>query len=396
MYNYEYMNRKKLYIIPPIALGSQLGNLVIQLEPLRSKYLTGTTPPWVFFGLKNLFQTIESVTSAQIEGNKTTIADYVEAARDGDPKQRRKDSIRMILNVEKGIEHIESLSSEKMKIDKAFILNLHRIAVEGLKAGPNDEGDDRPGAYRTKPRTITHSVHVLPQPADINDLMNELIKFINSPIAHQLELVKIAMVHHRFVWIHPFGNGNGRVVRLLTYAMLAKAGYIDEDDARLLDPAAVFGVNKSAYYDKLANADDLSAQGTIEWSEYMLTGLLDEITKVDRLLDKKFAKQEIIMPAIEYAYEKERISKLEHDMLLICADKDIVTASDFSSLFPKGSSHVNISQAIKKLREQKLIQPIKDGARKYYLSMNRNAITVGIISKLDENGFLPPTEAAAA
>lgn len=385
-----YMNRKKLYEMPPISLGSTLANLVVQLEPLRSKYLTGTTPPWVFFGLKNLFQTIESVTSAQIEGNKTTIADYIEAARAGSAKERHKESIQMILNVEKGIEHIESLMPEKIKLDKKFILTMHKIAVKDLKTGPNDEGDLRAGAYRDRPRSISQSKHVLPQPADVNGLMDDLIKFINKPIPHQLELVRIAMVHHRFVWIHPFGNGNGRVVRLLTYAMLTKSGYIDKSGARLLDPAAVFGINKIIYYDKLAAADDLSADGTIEWSEYMLQGLLNEIEKVDRLLDEKFTKKKILIPAIEYAYEKQRINKLERDMLLICIERNIVSASDFSHLFKAGTSHVNISQAIKKLRNQNLIEPVKAGARKYNLCMNRNPLTVGILAKLDENGFLPP------
>lgn len=378
------------YRIPELTLGSKTASLVVALEPLRSKYLTGTTPPWIFFGLKNLFQTIESVTSARIEGNNTTIADFVEAARDGDKKATKKDSIKMIMNVERGIQEIEDLNMETVKFDKDFIFGLHRTVVDGLS--PNNEGDDRAGAYRNTPRQITNSLLVLPAPADIRELMDELMTFINSSVDHQLDLVKIAMVHHRFVWIHPFGNGNGRVVRLLTYAMLAKAGYIDKDGARLLDPAAVFGIDKKVYYEKLAGADDLSDFGLVAWCEYMLEGLLSEVGKIDRLLDEDFTKSRIIVPAIEHAYEKQRITRLEKNMLLICVEKNIVSASDFSHLFPKGISPVNISLAIRKLKDQNLIQPTRPNARKYTLCMNRNAITTGIIGKLDENGFLPPLD----
>lgn len=384
------MSKQSLYVTPSLSLDSEVARLVIELEHLRKKYLTGTTPPWVFFGLKNLFQTIESVTSARIEGNKTTIAGFVEAARNGDTTIRDEEDIKIILNVENGIKYIESLAAKGIIIDQDFILALHRIVVEGLD--PMREGDVRPGAYRTDFRKISKSEHVLPAPADVKELMAGLIEFINQPMAHQMDLIKIAMVHHRFVWIHPFGNGNGRVVRLLTYAMLAKAGYIDEDGARLLDPTAVFGLNKFRYYDMLAGADDLSEDGLTKWCEYMLAGLNEEARKIDNLLDGDFTKRRIIIPAIAYSLEKQRISKLEHDMLLVCVEKDIVSAADFRHLFSPQISNVNISHAIGKLRQQNLLEPEHPSARKYHLCMNRNPLTIGIIKQLDDNGFLPPMD----
>ena len=124
----------------------------------------------------------------------------------------------------------------------------------------------------------------------------------------------------------------------------------------------------------------------------MLNGLAEEVHKIDQLLDGDFTKKEIILPAIEYAVDKQRINKLEHDMLLVCVEKDVVSASDFKHLFSDDISHVNVSQAIRKLRDQQLIAPISEKARKYTLCMNRNLLTVGIIKKLDDNGFLPPLD----
>ncbi len=46
--------------------------------------------------------------------------------------------------------------------------------------------------------------------------MEELFDFIN----------KIYLAHYKFTWIHPFDNRNGRILRLLTYAMLLKCGFI--------------------------------------------------------------------------------------------------------------------------------------------------------------------------
>lgn len=386
-------DQEKLFKLPSLLLDSRVAELVLELETLRSRELSGTTPPWIFFGVKNLFQIVESVISTHIEGNNTTIAAYVEAARGIDKKKDNVDEkIKMILNLENAVKDIEKEVNSTTDFDKSFILGLHSKVVDGLNPSRNGEGDTRPGAYRNEHREIQNSQHILPQHTDISGLMDQLIDFIQTPVSHTMELVKIAIVHHRFVWVHPFGNGNGRVVRLLTYAMLARAGYIDKDGARLLDPTAVFGSNKFKYYDKLSDADDLSERGATDWSEYMLAGLTKEIHKIDRLLDGDFTKREIIIPAIVYAHEKQKITKLEKDMLLVCVDKDLVSASDFRDLFPANTSHVRISQVINKLKKQNLIEAPRPGARKYMLCMNNNLLTTGILRKLDENDFLPPLQ----
>ncbi|QQS18855.1 Fic family protein [Candidatus Saccharibacteria bacterium] len=338
------------------------------------------------------FQTVESVISTHIEGNNTSIAAYVEAARNAKKNIDLDQKIKMILNLEKALKDIEKEVTSDTDFDKAFVLDLHKKVVDGLDTSQDGEGDTRPGAYRNAFRAIQNSKHVLPQHTDVHDHMEQLIKLINTPVPHAMELIKIAIVHHRLVWIHPFGNGNGRVVRLLTYAMLARAGYIDKDGARLLDPTAVFGSNKLTYYDKLSGADDLSEEGASGWCEYMLSGLTHEIHKIDRLLDGDFTKREIIVPAITYAHEKQKITKLERDMLMVCVEKDLVAASDFRDLFPANTSHVRISQVINKLREQNLIEPQLPGTRKYMLCMNNNLLTTGILRKLDEHGFLPPIQ----
>src|SRR5262249_15606519 len=90
---------KKLFHLPEPLLQSLVGELVVELESLRIRQVSGTTPPWVFFGIKNLFQTVESVISSHIEGNNTTIAAYVEAART-DRTVDMDEKIKMILNLE--------------------------------------------------------------------------------------------------------------------------------------------------------------------------------------------------------------------------------------------------------------------------------------------------------
>lgn len=374
----------KLYL-PSIPLESTVGRLIVELEPVRNRSLNGSTPPWIFFELKNLFQTIESIASTRIEGNHTTVAEFVEAVREDEEVDAVGEQVREIINVEGAIAHIEQLQKEdKLVIDKQLLLDLHRMVVKDLN--PRVEGDTRPGAYRNEPRSVGR--HQTPPWADVPQMMDALIAFINEETPPQLQLIKTAVAHHRFVWIHPFGNGNGRAVRLLTYAMLAKYGFIDAKGRRLLVPTAVLGNDKERYWSMLESADALTDESLIAWCEFMLTAIRDETLKVDRLLDVEFTRKSIILPALDFALDKQRINTQEYEMLKIAADKYDVMAKDFALLFPN-VSQPNISQAIKKLRDQRLLRPRPRMQRKYSLRFTRNSLTLGVIMQLKKHGFLP-------
>lgn len=81
----------------------------------------------------------------------------------------------------------------------------------------------------------------------IDEYMYKLFDFINNEDGAKYDLLKIATAHHRFVWIHPFTNGNGRTVRLFTYAMLVKLGF-NVSAGRILNPTDIFCNNRKDYY----------------------------------------------------------------------------------------------------------------------------------------------------
>lgn len=376
--------------IPNVTTQSGIIPLLIALQPIRDRRIDGTTSPWVFFELKEMFQLFESWASAYIEGNHTQIADLVEASRQGS-QAFRTDAIKEIENIDKGIDHIEALlKSGSLEVNKELILDLHRIVVDGLDPSPNKGGDTRPGAYRIEPRTVGE--HDTLAWADVPGAMDKLFGFINEATTPEYDLLKIAVVHHRFVWIHPFGNGNGRMVRLVTYAMLAKTGFVDRSGFRLLDPTAVLGKNKTQYCAKLAGADSGTEAGLLDWSEYMLQGIKDEWDKIVKLLDEEFVRNNIILPALTLSLEKQRISDLEYKVLEIAAKKPYIRAGDIDKLFT-GTSGGNRSNFIRRMKQQNLLRPMGgEHARTYTLQFTRNALTSGIVTQLDKHGFLPPIQ----
>ena len=217
--------------------------------------------------------------------------------------------------------------------------------------------------------------------------MDDLFSFINSEDSSKYDLLKSAIAHHRFVWIHPFGNGNGRTVRLFTYAMLIKNGF-NVNVGRIINPTAVFCSNRNGYYDNLSKADSGSDNDVLEWCEYVLKGLKEEIEKIDKLTDYEYLKKEILIPSINFSLERKIITEIESKILKETIEKQVVQNLDLEKFF-KGKAKSEISRQIKKMIDKKMLIPERDSARKYVLRFDNNYLLRGIIKMLDEKGFLP-------
>lgn len=376
---------KDLRLLKP-NIDDNIMDLIIELDYLRKKKLAGTTPAPIFFQLKSLFHSLESLGSARIEGNNTTIIDYMDFK--SEKKKPKSEKIKEIANVDAALAYIDSISHKRtFKVDEELIKEFHKKVVVNLSI--DAEGDQTPGEYRSKGiLTINNSDHVPPPPRDVPYYMDELLDFINKQDPHKYDLLKIALTHHRFVWIHPFGNGNGRTVRLITYAQLIKAGFNVGDVGRIVNPTAIFCNNRLDYYRFLSKADTGTDKGLLSWSEYVLHGLAKEIEKVDKLTDYDYLAKKILLPAIDYCLERKFINKTEVDVLKIAIRKMSFQANDLKSVLP-GKLPAHISRVINRMKGKNLIVPESENSRKYIISFGDKYILRGIIEMLDRNGFLP-------
>lgn len=340
--------------------------------------------PQVFFQLKHIFHTLESIGSARIEGNNTTIAEYIETKLTQNTQV--PPSIQEIKNIENAMAFVEDNINE-YPLDRAFISEMHKMIVKGLEPSPKGEGDSTPGKYRKANLIINKSTHKPPDWIRVDEYMNELFEFVNRDDSPKYDLLKTAIAHHRFVWIHPFGNGNGRTVRLFTYAMLVKNGF-NVNICRILNPTAVFCSNRNDYYSHLAEADKGTPKGILKWVEYVLKGLKEETEKIDKLADYTYLNREILTPALNHSVERKYITETESKMLKKAIDKQVMQAGDIKDYF-KGKQNSEVSRQIKKLIEKKMLSPENDGSRKYILRFDNNYLLRGIIKALGDNGFLP-------
>ena len=367
---------------PSPKFDSGLTNIILELEHLKNRPLKNTTSESIFLQLKNLLHAVEAVTSARIEGNHTTIASYIEK-RDDD-SHKNDEQIIEISNLIDGLDFIDKYVMEE-PISADFIKELHRIVVGDL----THEGDKRAGAWRDEPRYIANTKHQPPEPYDVPDLMRELINYINSNEGEQYDLLKIAIANHRFVWIHPFGNGNGRTDRLMTYALLCKKGYIAPNKMRLFNPTAIFAGDRNKYYDMLALADDYKDEHILEWCEYFLSGVRDEIKKSESLTDAEFVNKKILLPSVDRMEKAGVVSKLESNILGRAIRLNTIKAGDIKDLWDRDVTSVAIAQQIKKLRDRNLIKATHEGGREYEISFENSELTRVTLEQMELAGLLP-------
>lgn len=368
---------------------SKLASTIVELEKLRVKQLGGPVPPHIFFQLKNIFQMMESLGSARIEGNHTTLAEFVEKIIDQESKDTKDESLREIFNIEKAIDFIENNIKENDLITRAHISEIHKIIVDGLTPPPGGEGSRHPGQLRSIPVKIKGSIHTPPEPVKVPEYFEELIDFVNQETSPQNDLLVTALSHHRMAWIHPFDNGNGRLIRMFTYLLLIKKGF-KVRDGRILNPTAIFCMDRNKYYEMLSLADTGEKDKVLEWCFYVLDGLRKEIEKIDNLLNLKYMTENILLPSLAYALDRQHITKRELEILSAVVKSKTMTikSSDLEAIIGQESS-VQRSRILKKLKDKEMLNPLPGKSRVYTIGFVNNYLLRGIFHVLESNGFVP-------
>ena len=116
---------------------------------------------------------------------------------------------------------------------------------------------------------------------DCEYLLNRLCEWLNSMdslLGHSklaLPIVKAIVAHLYLLWIHPFGDGNGRVARLMEYQILLSAG-VPNPATHLLSNH--YNNTRSEYYRRLDRASRVPG-GVMDFLGYALQGFVDGLTE---------------------------------------------------------------------------------------------------------------------
>jgi Fic family protein len=155
----------------------------------------------------------------------------------------------------------------------------------------------------------------------------------------------------------------------------------------IINPTAVFCNARDIYYKTLSAADAGTENGILGWCEYVLSNLLEEIKKIDRLLDYDYLVPNILVPALSYALSRKTINQEEFSILKMAIEKGELRASDINIVIKK-SHHAQVSAYIKKLKNEGLLLDAPGKKRSYVISFSNNHLLRGVIDALRRGGFV--------
>lgn len=118
-------------------------------------------------------------------------------------------------NHRKAIDFVETLI-KKPKLEEIDVLNIHALILDRID--PHNAG-----FYRRVRVMISGTTYLPPNAPKVPQLMQEVYELLNTKTKEPIETA--ALIHLKFVDIHPFIDGNGRTARLLLNLYLMRNGY---------------------------------------------------------------------------------------------------------------------------------------------------------------------------
>jgi Fic family protein len=199
----QYISSKLLHT------AEELRDRVIALRPFPAETLKS---------LKEYYRIGLTYSSNALEGNSLTESETKIVIEDGLTIEGKplRDMYEAVGHAN-AYDYIHTLATNK-PLEEADILELHRLFYEKIDI-------NNAGHYRTIPVFISGSKYAVSPPTRIMSDMKKFVKWFNDN-EHRLPTPEFAaLAHQKFVFIHPFIDGNGRVARLILNLALIRNEY---------------------------------------------------------------------------------------------------------------------------------------------------------------------------
>ena len=220
----------------------------------------------------------EAVYSSMIDSDSPSIDDVLRHVKEEYPEDSR--SIRDVENYISALDFAFSDSSGSRKITSFTISELHKRLMDTENGRLQEPGEFRvdQNFIGNKNDTLETARFVPTDPMSLPSLMENLMKYINTSPDDPLN--KIALAHYQFEILHPMRDGNGRMGRLLTAAMMFSEGMMTYATVPFSE---YLYEHRDEYHDRLFN---ISAKDDFDsWFLMFLDAITIQSEKAVRLMD---------------------------------------------------------------------------------------------------------------
>ncbi|MFH1830446.1 MAG: Fic family protein [Pseudomonadota bacterium] len=177
--------------------------------------------------------------------------------------------VKMAQNYLKALAWIQK-RDKVTNMSESDIFKLHKIIAHEAV----DEGHI--GAYRKE--SVSAGLHVAPRWQDVKGLMHALLEWLNGPAKAFPAVFSSSILHLRFVEIHPFRDGNGRVARALAVWELYRKGF---DNLHVFALDEVLLENRALYIKALQRVQ-IEGADLGGWLEFMAEAVLETLRRVEQ------------------------------------------------------------------------------------------------------------------
>ncbi len=168
--------------------------------------------------LREFYRVGLTYTSNALEGNSLTEIETKVVIEDGltiSGKPLR--DVYEAVGHAKAYDHIHELAKRKT-LEESDILKLHQLFYQQIDV-------DNAGKYRTVPVFISGSHYAVTPHQKVSAEMKKFVAWFNKNEPKMNPVEFAALAHKKFVFIHPFVDGNGRMARLLMNLALLRGEY---------------------------------------------------------------------------------------------------------------------------------------------------------------------------
>ena len=270
----------------------------------------------------------EAMESSEIEGadiDYNALYSYETRARDrdqtddgtGQPRSgREQKDIQEVLNYEDALREGIAAVDEGERIRVQLLHSLHQTLLAGVPEARRET--DTIGEFKQRPNHLGEFLP--PSPEAVEGLMDALVTYLRTG-GNFHPLIDIALVHYQFETIHPYGDGNGRLGRLLITLQLYDAGYLEQPTLYLSE---YFNRFKDTYIERM---EAVRKDGDwTRWVEFFVTAVRHQAE------ESLVRSQEL--QSLESRYKAEYGRQSSADAELACAlfEQPYLTASTAAEL----------------------------------------------------------------